>query len=301
MRAELDELDQSAVACVGEGFEETLTLHRLGVFALVGRSPETINVIESVSAQAEQRGGRVSIDGGNRTTGNAGSPLRSSISSRGSSGYPAFTPSCHHATRSRENPGSHLPLAPFTPPPEKPVVAHDSNAFGIDSLDPEEGLRRSGGATRRCLLVAVASAGAVLAGACSSNPTSPDTEDLDFTEIIFVSAETGEDILWSHGDHFHGALRVGVGEVLPLLVEFLPRYQDAHDAPPESLRFTLAQEPEYRLRAIFADATIARWEGDRHRVQLAGNHEGTTRVTVQVRRTGRLIYEAPGAQVYVNP
>ena len=147
----------------------------------------------------------------------------------------------------------------------------------------------------------MALASVMLAGSCRSNPASPITEDLEFTEIIFVDAESGEDLLWSHGDHFHGALRVRVGEVLPLLVEFLPRYQDAHDAPPDSLRFTLVEEPEYRLRAIFADATIARWEGDRHHVHLAGNYEGTTRVTVQVRRAARLIYEAPGAKVHVNP
>ena len=59
MRAELDELNQSAVASLDEGFEETLTLHRLGVFPLVGRSLKTTNVLESVNAQAEQRCGRV--------------------------------------------------------------------------------------------------------------------------------------------------------------------------------------------------------------------------------------------------
>ena len=59
MRAELDELNQSAVASLDEGFEETLTLHRLGVFPLVGRSLKTTNVLESANAQAEQRCGRV--------------------------------------------------------------------------------------------------------------------------------------------------------------------------------------------------------------------------------------------------
>ena len=59
MRAELDELNQSAVASLDEGFEETLTLHRLGVFPLVGRSLKTTNILESVNAQAEQRCGRV--------------------------------------------------------------------------------------------------------------------------------------------------------------------------------------------------------------------------------------------------
>jgi len=55
----LDEVNQSAVASLDEGLEETLTLHRLGVFPLVGRSLKTTNVIESVNAQAEQRCGRV--------------------------------------------------------------------------------------------------------------------------------------------------------------------------------------------------------------------------------------------------
>ncbi len=59
IRRELVELNQSAVASLDEGLEETLTLHRLGVFALVGRSLKTTNVLESVNAQAEQRCGRV--------------------------------------------------------------------------------------------------------------------------------------------------------------------------------------------------------------------------------------------------
>jgi len=59
IRTELEELNQSAVASLDEGFEETLTLHRLGVFPLVGRSLKTTNVLESVNAMAEQRCGRV--------------------------------------------------------------------------------------------------------------------------------------------------------------------------------------------------------------------------------------------------
>jgi len=59
IRSELAEVNQSATASLDEGFEESLTLHRLGVFPLVGRSLKTTNVIESVNAQAEQRCGRV--------------------------------------------------------------------------------------------------------------------------------------------------------------------------------------------------------------------------------------------------
>lgn len=59
IRAELDEINQSAVASLDEGFHETLTLHRLGVFPVLGRSLKTTNVLESVNALAEQRCGRV--------------------------------------------------------------------------------------------------------------------------------------------------------------------------------------------------------------------------------------------------
>ena len=59
IRRELEALNQSAVASLDEGFEETLTLHRLGLFPLLGRSLKTTNVLESVNAQAEQRCGRV--------------------------------------------------------------------------------------------------------------------------------------------------------------------------------------------------------------------------------------------------
>ena len=59
IRTELRELNESAVASLDEGFEETLTLHRLGLFPLLGRSLKTTNVLESVNAQAEQRCGRV--------------------------------------------------------------------------------------------------------------------------------------------------------------------------------------------------------------------------------------------------
>ena len=59
IRAELAEINQSATASLDEGFEESLTLQRLGVFPLVGRSLKTTNVIESVNSMAEDRCGRV--------------------------------------------------------------------------------------------------------------------------------------------------------------------------------------------------------------------------------------------------
>lgn len=49
----------SAAASLAEGLEETLTLHRLGVFPEVGTSFKTTNLIESVMARVEERTARV--------------------------------------------------------------------------------------------------------------------------------------------------------------------------------------------------------------------------------------------------
>jgi putative transposase len=59
IRKDLEDRNQSAVGSLDEGFEETLTLHRLGVFPLVGKSLKTTNCMESVNALIEQRCGKV--------------------------------------------------------------------------------------------------------------------------------------------------------------------------------------------------------------------------------------------------
>jgi transposase-like protein len=56
---ELEERNQSAAESLKEGFEETLTLHRLGVFGVLGRSLKTTNCIESVNALVEERCAKV--------------------------------------------------------------------------------------------------------------------------------------------------------------------------------------------------------------------------------------------------
>ena len=47
---ELEERNQSAAGSLEEGIEETLTLHRLGVYGVLGRSFKTTNCLESVNA-----------------------------------------------------------------------------------------------------------------------------------------------------------------------------------------------------------------------------------------------------------
>ena len=52
-------LNQSAVKSLDEGFEETLTLHRLGVFDVLGISLKTTNCIESINSQLSRLLGRI--------------------------------------------------------------------------------------------------------------------------------------------------------------------------------------------------------------------------------------------------
>jgi transposase-like protein len=59
LHRELEERNLSAAGSLEEGFEETLTLHRLGVFALLGRSLKTTNCIESVLSLVEERCAKV--------------------------------------------------------------------------------------------------------------------------------------------------------------------------------------------------------------------------------------------------
>jgi transposase-like protein len=59
LRAELTLLNASAAASLDEGLEETLTLHRLGVFAELGTSLKTTNTLESIHARVESRTAKV--------------------------------------------------------------------------------------------------------------------------------------------------------------------------------------------------------------------------------------------------
>jgi putative transposase len=52
-------LNESAARSLLEGLEETLTLHRLGVFPQLGRSLKTTNCLESLNSLVEQRVGKV--------------------------------------------------------------------------------------------------------------------------------------------------------------------------------------------------------------------------------------------------
>ncbi len=59
IRQELRLVNESAVKSLDEGFEETLTLHRLGVFGTLGISLKTTNCLESLNALLGQRTDKV--------------------------------------------------------------------------------------------------------------------------------------------------------------------------------------------------------------------------------------------------
>lgn len=56
---ELKDTNQSAASSLAEGFDETLTLHRLGMFPVLGLSFKTTNCLESINSMAEQRCAKV--------------------------------------------------------------------------------------------------------------------------------------------------------------------------------------------------------------------------------------------------
>jgi len=59
IRSELSVLNASAVGSLNEGFEETLTVHRLGLFKELGRSFKTTNCIENLNSLVAQRTDKV--------------------------------------------------------------------------------------------------------------------------------------------------------------------------------------------------------------------------------------------------
>jgi putative transposase len=59
VKKELSLINESAVRSLEEGLEETLTLHRLGLFGKLGRSLKTSNTIESLMSLIGQRTDKV--------------------------------------------------------------------------------------------------------------------------------------------------------------------------------------------------------------------------------------------------
>ncbi len=59
LHGELDDRNQSAAGSLAEGLDETVTLHRLGLYGVLGRSLKTTNCLESINALVEERCAKV--------------------------------------------------------------------------------------------------------------------------------------------------------------------------------------------------------------------------------------------------
>ena len=59
LHADLEQINRRAASSLREGLEETLTLHRLGLFEELGRSLKTTNCIENLNGQVEDYTGNV--------------------------------------------------------------------------------------------------------------------------------------------------------------------------------------------------------------------------------------------------
>ncbi len=59
LHKELQLMNLSAANSLSEGFEETLTLHKLNIFSEVGHSLKTTNILESINSQIEAKCGKV--------------------------------------------------------------------------------------------------------------------------------------------------------------------------------------------------------------------------------------------------
>ena len=59
VRSELAQINESAVASLEEGLEDTLTLHRLGLFTELGESFKTTNCLENLNSLVGQRTDKV--------------------------------------------------------------------------------------------------------------------------------------------------------------------------------------------------------------------------------------------------
>ena len=55
----MEDRNQSAAGSLAEGLDETLTLHRLGLYGVLGRSLKTTNYLESINTLVEERCAKV--------------------------------------------------------------------------------------------------------------------------------------------------------------------------------------------------------------------------------------------------
>ena len=140
--------------------------------------------------------------------------------------------------------------------------------------------------------------------ACTDrSPTAATVEGVVVKEIILRVSDGS--VVFSHIDHWHGApvVRAGASVGIDLHFTAFQTGADNHDAPPVEQWFRLSSKsPEYNVRAVVEDTTIANWtNGTADRGSLRGVRAGASRISFVVRRGTATIYEAPPLNFRVQP
>ncbi len=153
--------------------------------------------------------------------------------------------------------------------------------------------------TRRLWLVMLTSCVLLACSAESPTATVP-SAGITLADIVINDPLTG-DVAYSHGDHWHGALRLIYGDSRRHRVFFVARGQASHDAPDSSQRMTLIGRPDLNFRAEFEDPTLVRWVGDGVEGTFVGQYPGGTRVLFSVWFGAQSVFRAPPVAVVVRP
>ncbi|GEM_PF-1804134 len=143
--------------------------------------------------------------------------------------------------------------------------------------------------------MAAAAALSLAVGGCGSDgPTEPTVDGLSVAEIILGEVD-GVTFHYSHRDHWHGSLVVDRGGTSDYDIFFseiqLPA--DDHDVPPVERWFTLADHPDYSIRVVVEDESLAEWTGTSIQGRLHGRVEGASRLSFVVLRGPTTVFESP--------
>lgn len=122
-------------------------------------------------------------------------------------------------------------------------------------------------------------------------------------EIIIVDALTGEQVAYSHRDHWHGVLRQRPADIRRLRLYFTATARAAsdHEAPSSREYVRLDTIPDLRVGTVVQDTTVAQWSGGAYEGTLSSRAAGSTHVSFVVYRGSTTIYQAPPVGLSVSP
>lgn len=156
---------------------------------------------------------------------------------------------------------------------------------------------------RSALRATVTLAAAALAvAACDRSPSGLDAE-VEIAEIIIAERGTQTAVAYSHNDHWHGVLRLELGDTDEYTVYFLdePMGVADHSLPEASRWIELPAEGGYALQGVVEDGAVATWAGGASDGRLSALSEGGTHISFVVLKGGTTIYQAPPLGLAVTP